>query len=97
MVRLALPVTLIVFNNRGYGWIKAGQKVRGGKYYSVDFSDSDHAAIARAFGLEARRVENPNEIASALEEGLSSKGPYLLDVVTQPLEEARAPVSKWIA
>jgi acetolactate synthase-1/2/3 large subunit len=95
--RLSLPVTLVVFNNAGYGWIKAGQKVRGRKYYSVDFSDSDHAAIARAFGLAARRVESPDELPSAIEESLTSKGPFLLDVVVQPLHEARAPVSKWIA
>jgi len=95
--RLSLPVTLVVLNNSGYGWIKAGQKMRGRKYYSVDFSDSDHAAIARAFGLAARRVERPEELAPAIEESLSSKGPFLLDVVVQPLHEAKAPVSKWIA
>ncbi|MGH9335211.1 MAG: thiamine pyrophosphate-binding protein, partial [Vicinamibacteria bacterium] len=97
LARLSLPLTLVVFNNSGYGWIKAGQKTRGGKYYSVDFSDSDHAAIARAFGLAARRVESPKELPAAIEESLSSKGPFLLDVVVQPLHEARAPVSKWIA
>ncbi len=97
LVRLSLPVTLVVLNNSGYGWIKAGQKVRGRKYYSVDFSDSDHAAIARAYGLAARRVERPEDLAPAIEESLSSKGPFLLDVVVQPLHEAKAPVSKWIA
>jgi acetolactate synthase-1/2/3 large subunit len=97
LVRLSLPVTLIVLNNSGYGWIKAGQRVRGKKYYSVDFSDSDHAAIARAFGLSARRVERPEELAPAIEESLRSAGPFLLDIVVQPLHEARAPVSKWIA
>jgi acetolactate synthase-1/2/3 large subunit len=97
LVRLSLPVTLIVLNNSGYGWIKAGQKVRGRKYYSVDFSDSDHAAIARAYGLAARRVERPEELGPAIEESLSSRGPFLLDIVVQPLHEARAPVSKWIA
>jgi acetolactate synthase-1/2/3 large subunit len=97
IARLALPVTLVVLNNAGYGWIKAGQKTRGRKYYSVDFSDSDHAAIARAFGIEARRVESPGELSGAIEESLRAKGPFLLDVVVQPLEESRAPVSKWIA
>lgn len=95
--RLSLPVTLVVFNNSGYGWIKAGQKVRGRKYYSVDFSDSNHAAIARAFGLEARRVEDPKELGSAIAESLSSPRPFLLEIVSQPLHEAKAPVSKWIA
>ena len=97
IVRLNLPVTLVVFNNRSFGWIKAGQRVRGEKYYSVDFSDSNHAAIAEAFGMRARRVERPAELGPAIEESLASDGPYLLDIVTQPLHEAKAPVSKWIA
>jgi acetolactate synthase-1/2/3 large subunit len=97
LVRLDLPVTLIVCNNSSYGWIKAGQKSRGGKYFSVDFGDADHAAIARAFGLGARRVEDPAELADAMCDALDYAGPFLLDVLTQPLEEAHAPVSKWIA
>jgi len=97
LVRLQLPVTLVVFNNQSYGWIKAGQRVRGQKYYSVDFSDSNHAAIAEAFGMKARRVESPHELGSAIEESLTSEGPFLLDILTQPLHEAKAPVSKWIA
>lgn len=97
LVRLGLPVTLVVCNNAGYGWIKAGQKSRGDRYYSVDFGRSDHAAIARAYGMCAARVEDPAELDGALGKALGHPGPFLLDVVTQPLEEARAPVSKWIA
>ncbi len=97
LVRLQAPVTLIVCNNAGYGWIKAGQKSRGDPYYSVDFTRSDHAAIARAYGMAARRVEDPGELDGAMREALAAPGPFLLDVLTQPLEEARAPVSKWIA
>ena len=33
----------------------------------------------------------------ALAEAMASEGPYLLDLVMQPLHEAAAPVSKWIA
>jgi acetolactate synthase-1/2/3 large subunit len=95
--RLDLPVTLVVCNNASYGWIKAGQKSRGADYFSVDFDRSDHAAIASAFGLHARRVEAPGELGEAMREALHHPGPCLLDVVTQPLEEANAPVSKWIA
>ncbi|MEX2466268.1 MAG: thiamine pyrophosphate-dependent enzyme, partial [Gemmatimonadota bacterium] len=97
LVRLDVPATLIVCNNAGYGWIKAGQKSRGDRYYSVDFRRSNHAAIASAYGMRARRVENPSELEDAMREALRHDGPFLLDVVTQPLEEAHAPVSKWIA
>jgi acetolactate synthase-1/2/3 large subunit len=97
LVRLDLPVTLIVCNNASFGWIKAGQKSRGGSYFSVDFGQADHAAIARAFGLSTRRVEDPARLAEAMRDALSHPGPFLLDVLTQPLEEAHPPVSKWIA
>ena len=97
LVRLRLPVTLIVLNNAGYGWIKAGQKQQGGSYFSVDFSMSNHAAIAEAYGMHACRVEDPADLAGALEEALAFDGPALVDVVVQPLQDARAPVSKWVA
>ncbi len=96
--RLELPVTLIVLANGSFGWIKAGQKSGfGARYHAVDFSPSDHAAIARAFGIEAFRVEDPAELAGALRRALAAGGPTLVEIVTQPLEEARAPVSAWIA
>lgn len=95
--RLDLPLTLIVCNNASYGWIKAGQKSRGDDYFSVDFGRANHAAIAEAFGIRSRRVEDPGELGKAMREALHHPGPFLLDVVTQPLEEANAPVSKWIA
>ena len=63
----------------------------------MDFRRSDHAAIARAYGMRARQVQDPSELDAAMREALTHDGPFLLDVVTQPLEEAHAPVSKWIA
>ncbi len=96
--RLELPVTLIVLANGSFGWIKAGQKSGfGGRYHAVDFTPSDHAAIARAFGLRAFRVEDPAELGETLRRALARDGPALVEIVTQPLEEAQAPVSEWIA
>jgi acetolactate synthase-1/2/3 large subunit len=97
LVRLGAPVTLVILRNGVFGWVKAGQRALGGRYFGVDFSVSDHARIAQAFGLEAWRAERPDEIASALKEALGRPGPTLVEVVCQPLHEARAPVSKWIA
>ena len=97
IARLHLPVTLIVLNNASYGWIKAGQKQLSGGYFSVDFSRSDHAAIAEAYGIRGLRVERPGDLQATLDQALASDGPVLVDVIVQPLEEARAPVSKWVA
>ena len=56
-----------------------------------------HARIAEAYGLKAWRVEDPAELRPALAQALEAGGPTLVDVVTQPLHEARAPVSEWVA
>ncbi|MBL8831634.1 MAG: thiamine pyrophosphate-binding protein [Rhodospirillales bacterium] len=98
IARLGLPVTLVVVSNAVYGWIKAGQKTGyGGRYFSVDFNRTDHAAVASAFGLKSWRVEDPAKLGSTLAEAFAHGGPTLVDVVCQPLHEAKAPVSEWVA
>ncbi|GAB4187251.1 MAG: thiamine pyrophosphate-binding protein [Thalassobaculales bacterium] len=98
VVRHRLPITFIVVSNAVYGWIKAGQRAGfGERYYSVDFGRSDHAAIAAAFGLKTWKVEDPAALEPALRQAIDHGGPSLVDVVCQPLNEARAPVSEWVA
>lgn len=96
--RLGLPITFVVFSNAVYGWIKAGQKTAfGERYFSVDFDRTDHAAVAEAFGVKAWQVENPDDLQAALSAAIDHPGPSLVDIVSQPLHEAKAPVSEWIA
>jgi acetolactate synthase-1/2/3 large subunit len=96
--RYRLPITFVVIANASYGWIKAGQKSGYGKrYFSVDFAATDHAAVAAAFGLKSWRVTEPAEVSKSLQQALAHDGPSLVDIVCQPLEEAKAPVSEWIA
>jgi acetolactate synthase-1/2/3 large subunit len=98
LVRLGLPVTAIVVSNATYGWIKAGQ--RSGfeqRYFSVDFGRTDHARVAEAFGVRAWRVTDPLALRETLAAALEADGPNVVDVHCQPLHEARAPVSEWIA
>lgn len=98
MVRHRMPITAIVFSNATFGWIKAGQDSGFGKrYYNVDFGRTDHATVAEAFGVRAWRVEAPEDLESALRAALAHDGPTLVDVISQPLHEAAAPVSEWIA
>ncbi len=98
IVRLGLPVTIVVISNDVFGWIKAGQKASfGSRYFSVDFSRTEHAQVAAAYGLRSWRVETAAELRPALAAALAADGPTLVDVITQPLNEAAAPVSEWIA
>jgi acetolactate synthase-1/2/3 large subunit len=98
IVRLKVPMTMVVFSNAVYGWIKAGQKTGfQGRYYSVDFSRTDHAKVAEAFGVKAWTVRDPAELKPTLAKALEADGPTLVDVIAQPLQDARAPVSEWVA
>jgi len=97
LVRKQLPITLIVFSNASFGWIKASQKDGyGERYFSVDFTRTDHARIAEAYGLKAWRVEDPADVASAIRAAITHDGPSLVDVISQPLEESAVPVSRWM-
>ena len=97
-VRLKLPITFIVISNAVYGWIKAGQKTGyNQRYFSVDFGVTDHAKVAEAFGVKSWRVTQPAELSGVLKKALAADGPTLVDIVCQPLHEAKAPVSEWVA
>ncbi|MEO0918308.1 MAG: thiamine pyrophosphate-dependent enzyme, partial [Pseudomonadota bacterium] len=97
-MRKKLPITFVVFSNAVYGWIKAGQKTKfDERYFSVDFDRTDHAAVAAAFGLPAWTVTDPDDLNTVLKKAVAHDGPTLVDIVSQPLQEAAAPVSEWIA
>jgi acetolactate synthase-1/2/3 large subunit len=96
--RYRLPITFVVISNASYGWIKAGQKSGyGQRYFGVDFEGTDHAAVAAAFGIKSWRVTEPSHLGKVFRESLALGGPSLVDIVCQPLQEAKAPVSEWIA
>ncbi|MDD9876787.1 MAG: thiamine pyrophosphate-binding protein [Magnetovibrio sp.] len=98
VTRLGLPITYVVVSNSVYGWIKAGQKSGfEGRYFSVDFNRTDHRRVAEAFGIKAWQVSEPGALKGALAEAAKHDGPTLVDVIAQPLQDARAPVSEWVA
>jgi len=98
IVRLRLPIMMIVVSNSVFGWIKAGQKTGfDQRYFSVDFTRTDHARVAEAYGVRTWRVTEPSMLRAAFAAAAEHGGPTLVDVVTQPLHEARAPVSEWVA
>ncbi len=97
VTRLNAPITFIVLANQAFGWIKASQKEGyGGRYHNVDISPTRHADIAAAYGLKTWRVEDPGELKKALTSALETDGPSLVEVITQPLEQADVPVSRWM-
>ena len=98
IVRVRAPITMVVISNSVYGWIKAGQKTGfDARYFSVDFNRTDHAAVAAAYGVKSWRVEDPRALQGVLRQAVEWGGPTLVDVTCQPLQDAQAPVSEWVA
>jgi len=98
MVRYNLPILMICINNSVFGWIKAGQKTQfDARYFSVDFNTTNHAQVAEAFGVKAFKVQSMDELAPALKSAAAHDGPTMVDITCQPLQDANAPVSEWIA
>ena len=97
VTRLKAPITFIVLANREFGWIKASQKEGyGARYHNVDISATNHSAIARAYGIKSWRVDDPQGLKQALTAALETDAPSLVEILTQPLEEADVPVSRWM-
>ena len=95
--RSRAPITYIVFSNSNFGWIKASQYAdTDARYYNVDFGRTDQAAVAAAYGVKSWKVENPEALEGVLKEAIAHDGPTLIDVICQPLEEANAPVRRWM-
>lgn len=96
--RYQAPITYIVLSNASFGWIKASQKDdTEARYYNVDFSKMQHAEIARAMGVKSWSVNTREELENALTEALAcDEGPSLIDIHCQALEEATAPVRRWM-
>jgi acetolactate synthase I/II/III large subunit len=79
-----LPVTVVVLNNRSWGWIRWYRRITFGRAWEEDdFGDVAFADVARGFGLSAERVTDPAQLGDALRAALSAPGPSLVDVVTE--------------
>jgi acetolactate synthase-1/2/3 large subunit len=92
VVRHKLPILTIVLNNQILGYQKHGETVSFDAYTdAVDFAPVDHAAIARACGCDALRIEDPAEFAPKVEEALRARKPFLFDVIIDP--DAHPPIT----
>jgi pyruvate dehydrogenase (quinone) len=81
-----LPVKLFVFDNSRLGMVKLEQEQGGLPEFGTVLHNPDFAAVARAIGLHAVRVEDRGELDGAVRDALVHPGPVLVDVLTNPEE-----------
>ncbi len=83
-----IPVTLVVPNNAGYQILKVGAKglalpqAMAGRYLGLDLDTPaiDYVGLANAFGVEAARVTEPDELMDRLQASWQRDTPLLLEV-----------------
>ena len=86
--RYQIPVTFVVCNNAQYQILKIGAKglrlphALQGAYEGLDLvmPEIDFVALARALGVEAHRVTEPDQLADHARTALFANRPILLDV-----------------
>lgn len=78
-----VPVKVLIIDNRALGMVHQWQSLFYNKRYSfTELADNpDFVKLADAYGWRARRVEKPEDVDDALDEMLTSKEPFLLDVM----------------
>lgn len=89
--RLGLPIKYFVLNNAGYGSIKATQRNYFAGHYVASGPASgvtlpDICRVAEAYGIEAHRIANHEEMARVLPQVLAGAGPALCEVMIDPEE-----------
>lgn len=82
---LNLPMKLFVLNNGGYASIRNTQRnYFNGRYVACGpegrLGMPDFVEVARAFGIEAFRIEDASQLVDGVRFALSKRGPLLVDV-----------------
>jgi acetolactate synthase I/II/III large subunit len=79
-VELALPLPILLWNNRGYGEIKRYMAERGIPQIGVDIYTPDFLTIARGFGCRAEKAESLKHLRWLLQQADQETGPTLIEV-----------------
>ncbi|KIC20154.1 5-guanidino-2-oxopentanoate decarboxylase [Leisingera sp. ANG-Vp] len=84
-----LPITFVLWNNRGYGEIASSMEAVGVEVVGCDPTPPDFAATAASFGIPFTRVaQDPQAIAAALAEASKRQAPSIVEIeITGPAPE----------
>lgn len=79
-----LPITVVLFNNRALGMIAVEQKTEGYPDFATELKNADFAGYAESAGGAGYRVDEPEELETALISALNEKIPAVVDIDTDP-------------
>lgn len=80
-----LKVIVVIDNNHCLLANRASAKAMGMDNPWVDLPQTtDFVTVAKGLGVDAERVENPEDLVPAIQRALAAEGSYVLDVHTEP-------------
>jgi len=86
-----LPVKIVVYNNGSLGFVAMEMKVAGYPPFGTDLKNPNFAKMAEAIGIKGIRVENAEDVETAISDAFAHNGPVLVDVLTNPTELVMPP------
>jgi benzoylformate decarboxylase len=88
--KYAIPVIMVVLNNRGYAAVRWGlasypdRKSKEGADLGYDLGNVDFPKLAQSFGVSGERIEKPEKIVPALKRAIRARKPALIDLIVDP-------------
>jgi len=77
-----IDIKIIILNNKFLGMVRQWQELFNERRYSfVDMQSPDFVKLAGAYGIAGKSISDRKDLPSTLQEMLSHKGPYLLEVM----------------
>lgn len=82
IMQSGIDVKIIILNNRFLGMVRQWQELFNSRRYSfVDIQSPDFVALAAAYRIPGKVIDDRKDLPSALNEMLNNPGSYLLEVM----------------
>jgi acetolactate synthase I/II/III large subunit len=101
IMQSGVDVKILILNNQFLGMVRQWQELFHQKRYSfVDIESPDFVQVAKGYRIEGKSISKREELKEALQEMLSHKGSYLLEIMVAkednvfPMVEAGTSVSE---
>ncbi|MFQ6133094.1 MAG: thiamine pyrophosphate-binding protein [Armatimonadota bacterium] len=76
-----LAVPIVLYNDESLTSVASTHRRRhDGHTFGTDLTNPDFVALARAFGAQGERLEDPADLPDALQRALASRLPYLIEM-----------------
>jgi acetolactate synthase-1/2/3 large subunit len=84
ILQAEVDVKILILNNNFLGMVRQWQQLFFDRRYSfTEIVNPNFTAIAKAYSVDASKIEQRAELNEALDQLLNSRGAYLLEVVVQ--------------